>query len=396
MTTRRRRAGVEDRWTKADGTESASHGGGRRWRARYVDDRGREHAKGFDRKVDAQRWLDGQTAAIVDGRHIAPRDAQITMSQWCQRWFEGYQVNRPHSIRVIRTYIREIETEFGHLPLSVIEPLDVKTWLAKLHNRGLSANYISSLHSKLKQILADAVHNKLLASNPCSRRTSPPTGKQKPYCATDEQVWALHDAMPEHLRPAILLGAFAGLRISEACGLRVADVDFMHGVVHPKQQYGGGPLKTPGCDAPIPIPRDLSNLLASSVARYGTEWMVTNGNGGPCRPNTLGEAIAGKRRNDPGYRRRDGVWQAAYSCITPGARDRVDGLPATFTFHDLRHYFASMLIAEGNHIKTVQAAMRHATAQMTLDTYGHLLPDADESTRAAIGKVIRERIAAGG
>jgi hypothetical protein len=58
----------------------------------------------------------------------------------------------------------------------------------------------------------------------------------------------------------------------------------------------------------------------------------------------------------------------------------------------LRHYLASLLIASGADIKTVQARMRHATARTTLDTYGHLWPDADESTRTAIGAVIAERI----
>ena len=72
-------------------------------------------------------------------------------------------------------------------------------------------------------------------------------------------------------------------------------------------------------------------------------------------------------------------------------RSTIEGLPDTFTFHDLRHYLASLLIASGADIKTVQARMRHASATTTLDTYGHLWPDADESTRAAVGAVIRER-----
>ena len=51
--------------------------------------------------------------------------------------------------------------------------------------------------------------------------------------------------MPEHLRAAVLLGAFAGLRLSEAaCGLRIEDVDFMRGVISPVVQFPGGPLKT--------------------------------------------------------------------------------------------------------------------------------------------------------
>jgi integrase len=52
----------------------------------------------------------------------------------------------------------------------------------------------------------------------------------------------------------------------------------------------------------------------------------------------------------------------------------------------------SLLIASGADIKTVQARMRHASARTTLDTYGHLWPDADESTRSAIGAVIAKRM----
>jgi integrase len=66
--------------------------------------------------------------------------------------------------------------------------------------------------------------------------------------------------------------------------------------------------------------------------------------------------------------------------------------PEGFSFYDLRHYLASLLIAWGADIKTVQARMRHATARTTLDTYGHLWPDADESTRTTIGAVIAERM----
>jgi integrase len=74
------------------------------------------------------------------------------------------------------------------------------------------------------------------------------------------------------------------------------------------------------------------------------------------------------------------------------ARSEVDGLPEGFTFHDLRHYLAPLLIASGADIKTVQARMRHASASTTLDVYGHLMPAADQSTRIAIAKVITERL----
>ena len=55
------------------------------------------------------------------------------------------------------------------------------------------------------------------------------------------------------------------------------------------------------------------------------------------------------------------------------------------------HYFASLLIASGADVKTVQARLRHASAKTTLDTYGHIWPDRDESTRAAVDAVITAR-----
>jgi integrase len=74
------------------------------------------------------------------------------------------------------------------------------------------------------------------------------------------------------------------------------------------------------------------------------------------------------------------------------ARAKVGGLPDGFRYHDLRHYFfASLLIASGADVKVVQARLRHASAVTTLDTYGHLWPDSDESTRAAVAAVFEER-----
>ncbi len=73
------------------------------------------------------------------------------------------------------------------------------------------------------------------------------------------------------------------------------------------------------------------------------------------------------------------------------ARAKVPGLPPDFRYHDLRHYFASLLIASGADVKVVQARMRHASAKTTLDTYGHLWPDSDDSTRAAIEAVMAAR-----
>jgi len=218
----------------------------------------------------------------------------------------------------------------------------------------------------LAQIMGDAVHDGLIGRSPCSRRTSPGAAAQRAYVASTDQVWALHDAMPKHLRGAILLGAFAGLRVAEACGLRVADVDFMRGLIHPCVQYPAQELKTDISRTPVPIPQSLALELSAHVASWPSETLLTGRDGGQLPPWALERAVR-------------------------SARAKVDGLPDGFRYHDLRHYLASLLIASGADVKTVQARLRHASAKTTLDTYGHLWPDRDESTRAAIDVVLAVR-----
>jgi hypothetical protein len=119
--------------------------------------------------------------------------------------------------------------------LSSVRPSHVKAWTARLSMEGkqgsdgnpgpLAASYVYSCHAQLAQIMSDAVHDGIIPRSPCSRRTSPGQGKQRHYVATTEQLWAPYDVMPERLGAAVLLGALAGLRLAESCGLRVS-VDF--------------------------------------------------------------------------------------------------------------------------------------------------------------------------
>ena len=60
------------------------------------------------------------------------------------------------------------------------------------------------------------------------------------------------------------------------------------------------------------------------------------------------------------------------------------GLPQGTRFHDLRHFYASVLIAAGLNVKVVQSRLGHATAAETLETYAHLWPDDADVGRGAI------------
>jgi integrase len=166
-------------------------------------------------------------------------------------------------------------------------------------------------------------------------------------------MWVLHDALSERLRAAVLLGAFAGLRDAEVCGLRISDIDFMRGVINPTVQHPAEPLKTDASRAALPIPQSLALALSAHVAKWSVGFVLVNEWGDQLAPWTLQRAIR-------------------------TARAKVPGLPPDFRFHDYAdvgttttcgHYLASMLIASGADVKVVKARLRHASAKTTLDTY---------------------------
>jgi integrase len=351
-----------------------------RYRARYRDASGREHAKHFRRKTDAQTWLDDETAKLVTGTWVAPKTARTTVGDWCDSWLAGYGTRRESTVRQARTHVAQIRREFGDMQLAAVRPSHVKAWCARLRADGVAPSYVYALHARLAQLFTDAVHDGIVPRSPCSRRTSPGQGKQRPYVATTEQVWALHDAMPKRYRAAVLLGAFVGLRVAEACGLRVGDVDFMRKVVHPAVQYPAELLKTETSRTAVPIPETLALDLAAHVKQWPAETVLSNEVGEPVGPWAL-ERV---------FRKARAAVHAAAEEAREAGEDAPD-VPVGFRFHDLRHYLASLLIASGADVKTVQARLRHASAKTTLDTYGHLWPDRDESTRAAIEAVLVAR-----
>ena len=59
-------------------------------------------------------------------------------------------------------------------------------------------------------------------------------------------------------------------------------------------------------------------------------------------------------------------------------------LPEGTRLHDLRHFYSSTLIRAGLHPKVIQERLGHATIAETMDTYGHLFPDASEQGRGAV------------
>ncbi len=139
---RNRRAGVEDRWTKTVRNEqgntqkvpSARRGKGLRWMARYVDDQSHEQTKSFDRKADAQTWLDAEvTAKLATGAYVAPRAGFVTVGKMHASWSasQGHISAKTAATRK-STWNNRVKPLWGNVAVVDVKTAGVRAWVAKM------------------------------------------------------------------------------------------------------------------------------------------------------------------------------------------------------------------------------------------------------------------------
>lgn len=330
---------------------------------RWKDYSGSERSKQFVLMRDANAYKAEIEKSLNDGSYLDPMTAKMTVNQWADLWIKGQQMHRPNTLRQAVSDLKRIRAAFGHRQLRSIKPVEVKAWVATMQDEGLAPSTVYARHRRLKQLIDDAVNDGVLPKSPLGRKSGPKQKARGQDIPTADQVWALYEAVPEGLKPAILLGAFAGLRNGEAVALRVQDVDFLRLEVRPVVQHGGVDLKTDSSRWPVPIPGSLAEELSRRVGKGRSNTFVQDVYGGTITPSRLQANL----RN---------------------AAATVEGIGEGFKFHSLRHYYASMLIGRGLDIVTVQHCMRHAKASTTLNEYSHLLPDKNESVRFAVDELM--------
>jgi len=366
---RNRRAGVEDRWIKtirdeqgnAKKVPSARHGTGKRWLARHVDDEGSEHSKAFDRKVDAQMWLDNEvTAKLATGTYVAPRAGQISVEAVYTSW----SASRGHiSLKTAtsqRSYWRtHVRPQWGEVSVIDVKTSAVKTWVAKMVADEVGVPMINHSFALLRQVLGAAVEDQRIPRNPCEGVKLPkPKHRDRGYL-THAQVAALADAVdcyPEVIR----LLAYTGLRFGEMAALRVGDFDMLRRRVNVSRsvsECGTLVWSTPktGERRSVPFPASLTDELSAL--------MVGKGRGELVFTNTRGGALRGTN-----YRRR------LFEPAVQKCQESDETFPR-ITPHDLRHTAASLAVSAGANVKAVQRMLGHAKASMTLDVYADLFDD---------------------
>lgn len=346
---------------------------GGRWQVRYRDDKGAQRARLFDRKVDAERFASTTTADIARGLYVDPALGRLSFAEYAQRW-RAAQVHRPSTAAKLASDLRNhVLPFFGERPISSVRPSEVQAWV-KGRAEVLAPATVEVIYRYLAAIFAAAVDDRLIATSPCGRKVKLPRREEGPVVPLAvDAVRRLADAVPARYRALVVMAAGTGLRQGECFGVTLDRVDFLRRLVVVDRQLvllpGGpprfAPPKTDASRRTVPLPGIVLDELARhlSVFPAGPEGLVFTADDG-----------VGVRRNRFGE-----VWRRAVAAA---------GLPVGTHFHDLRHFYASLLIAHGESVKVVQARLGHKTAAETLDTYGHLWPDSEEATRAAVDVVL--------
>lgn len=344
-----------------------------RWRVRYRDATGKEHAKHFKRKQDAQNYLDGITTSFQTGTYVDPARGKLTVGALADQWLAG-KVNLAATTRACYESALEVHVRprWGNVPVAKVEHGEIQAWLAGLAASGMSGAYVRKVHGVLSGILNLAVKDRRIPSNPSLGVDLVPLKEGKRRYLTAEQVERLADAackLPEgrprratdaayaQYRLVVFVLAYCGLRWSELAALKVRNLDLLRRRLTIEQavtEVNGGRLvwgSTKNHERrSVPVPKFLvADLSAHLEGKSADDLLFTAPDGGVLR-----------NRNA----RRDWFNDAATTAGIPG-----------LTPHELRHTAASLAISAGANVKVVQRMLGHASAALTLDRYADLFED---------------------
>lgn len=343
--------------------------GPNRWRARYRDCTGRERSKTFPTKVEADQFLVREHAKSI-GDFVDTLAGKQLFGDYAVSWQEMQVFRATTAERFDGDLRRHILPTFELRPLVGVQPRDVQMWARQL-SLSLAPATVEVVYRQLSMIFKSAVRDGILSVSPCREIRLPRIERKQIVPLTGEQVGALAGAVPGHVRALVVCVAGTGLRQGEAFGLTPQHVDFLERTIRVDQQLVSlqgkapflAPPKTAASHRTVPVPRLVVDALVDHMATFppGKDGLLfTNREGTPWRRNRFGE-----------------VWRAAVAHAE---------LPTGTRFHELRHFYASLLLRHGESVKTVQARLGHASALETLNTYGHLWPDADDRTRDAVAE----------
>jgi len=352
---------------------------------------------GWENGTRKRRHFYAATAADVQAQLLKARSDQSrglpvaterqTVAQFLEGWLEHTLKTRarPRSVESFTAIVnRHIIPVLGKIRLDKLTPQQVQALLEtkrqpyKVKNKagkviekhGLSPQSIAGIRTVLRSALGQALKWGMVPRNVATLIDPPRIPRpQIHFLDTDGARKLLQAASGKRFEAIIVIALTLGLRRGEILGLRWSDVDFEQRSLRINQalQRVGGKLqvtevKTERSRRGVVMPESVIRALKTRRARQaqerllaGLEWqngelVFTNPNGRPLEPITL-------------HREYKQMLKAV-------------GLPTEVRFHDLRHTAASLLLAQGVHLRVIMELLGHSSISLTANTYAHVMPAA--------------------
>jgi integrase len=352
---------------------TTGHNAGK-WKARYRDESGKEHAHISATKTEGQAWLDSKTAALVRGEWVDPSRSKLTVGAWSSDYMTTRVHLKPKTVAGYESLLAtQILPRWDRVGMVTIRHQQVVAWVAAMLAGGLSASRARQAYHLFSAMLDAAVRDRRLPSNPADGVELPRLPRKERRYLDHDQLAALAEQCGTDGLVVLLLG-YCGPRWGELAALRVKHVNVLRRrleIVESMTEVNGravfGTTKTHERRS-VPVPAFLADELARRLVGRSPDELVFRGpRGGVLRVNSFRRA-------------------------TFDAAARAAGLDG-FVPHELRHTAASLAIAAGANIKVVQTMLGHRSATQTWDRYGHLYPDDLDAVAERLDAAARERVA---
>lgn len=360
-------ARVDDRWHRKDRSRTADYGKGKRWQVVWTEPAQaglpkKERKKSFANKDAAEKYGSKVRASIESGDY--GKEPAPTVAAYYKKWY-SYQVHqRESSLTTIRIrFTTNILPYIGEKPLNSVSRAQIQELVSSWQTT-LAPATMRVAYRYLSNLFKTAFLDGLISASPCRAIKLPALSGEKIVPLSTKNVQDLVDVLPERYKLfAIFMGA-TGLRPSEARGVTWDRLDLERGTVLVDRQLVStkteplwGPPKTAASYRRVKIKAKTIALLRQHRAPNSSPAdLVFTSEAGSLTRGMLGA-----------------TWRRARAKIPALGKG----------WHDLRHYHASLLIADGRSPVAVAHRLGHKDAHETLATYAHLWHDDDDLSAEA-------------
>lgn len=259
---------------------------------------------------------------------------------------------------------------FGNTPIPRINFDSIEKFMSHCTNNGVIPPTLRKFLVTLGQIFKYSVRKRYCDYNPVRDIEKPKvTAKKHIEVLKPEEIRALlKHTEDQEVRTLFALAVMSGMREGELLGLKWTDIDWFNCQVNVKRTFNHGHFfepKTRTSRRAIDLgPSIMKSLKEWQIACPSTELNLVF-------PNQAGKPMDARNMVNRYF-------------VPALRRAKLRGI----RFHDLRHTFASLLIDQGEHPKYIQAQMGHASINVTMDTYGHLMNPVNQEASKKLDEAV--------